>query len=149
MSVYLAALAAASAVSDQQIPQPVEAGHAVRIALDGRLDDPEWSTAQPVTRFFEIFPGDRSAPNERTEARFLYDKRFIYVGVKAFLKDLKRLRAPFVQRDRVNHSQDYVQIYLDPLDSGRSSYLFRVNARGTKTDVLQDEDRQPESSHAD
>jgi hypothetical protein len=149
MSLYLAALAAASAVADQHVPEPAEAGHAARITLDGRLDEPEWSKAQPVTRFFEIFPGDRSPPNERTEARFLYDKRFLYIGVKAFLKNPKSLRAPFVQRDRVNHSQDYVQIYLDPLDSGRSSYLFRVNARGSKADVLQDEDRQTENSDPD
>jgi hypothetical protein len=147
--VSLAALAAASAVPDHYLPEPVEAGHAAHILLDGRLDEPEWSTAQPVTKFFEIFPGDRSPPNERTEARFLYDKGFLYIGVKAFLRNPKRLRAPFVQRDRVNHSQDYVQIYLDPLDSGRASYLFRVNARGSKADVLQDEDTQTENPDPD
>lgn len=126
---------------------------AVRVArapvFDGTLHDTDWRLAPVLTRFWEIYPADRGMPNEETSARFLYDDRFFYVGIRASLKDPKALRAPFVRHDLVNSSQDYVQVYVDPLGSRRGSYLFRVNARGSRGDSTQDELLQTENSDPD
>lgn len=119
------------------------------ITLDGRLDETEWSQVQPIDRFFETYPGERTPAPERTEARLLYDEDYLYIGFRLWLKHPERLRTPFVRRDKVNSTHDYVQIYLDPQGSRRGSYLFRVNARGTKTDGYQNEAQESETLDPD
>ncbi|MDO1529645.1 sugar-binding protein [Fulvimonas sp. R45] len=126
---------------------------AVRVArpplFDGGLDDPAWASAAPIERFYETYPGDRTPAPEHTEVRLLYDDRYLYVGLRMDLRDTARLREPFVRRDKVNASHDYVQIYLDPQGTRRGSYLFRVDARGVKTDGYQNEAQQTETLDPD
>jgi hypothetical protein len=130
--------------------QSVEAVRtAAPIVLDGRLDEAAWSGAMPIDRFYETYPGYLVPAPERTEVRLLYDDDNLYVGLRMWLKDPSRLRKPFVRRDRVNSTHDYVQIYLDPQGSRRGSYLFRVNARGTRTDGYQDEAQETETLDPD
>ena len=148
--IELAAAIAAITASATPTPQPATAVRIqTTIKLDGHLDEQDWGRAQPIDRFFEYYPGDRTAPSERTEVRLLYDDRFLYVGFRLSLRDRSKLRTPFVRRDKVGSSHDYVQIYLDPQGSKRGSYLFRVNARGTKTDGYQDETQQTETLDPD
>ena len=130
--------------------QPVRAVRASQqINLDGRLDEADWVSAPLLDHFVEFYPGDRSAPSEHTSARFLYDDRYPYVGLRADLRDPSRLRTPFVRRDKVGASHDYMQVYIDPLGARRSAYIFRVNARGVKTDGLQNEANQSETTDPD
>ncbi|HEU4967559.1 carbohydrate binding family 9 domain-containing protein [Sphingomonas sp.] len=136
--------------AQQPEPQSTSAVRtAGRIKLDGHLDDPDWSRAKPLDRFFEHYPGDRIPAPEHTEVRLLYDDHNLYVGFRLWLKDRSRLRTPFVRRDKVGSSHDYVQVYLDPQGSRRGSYLFRINARGTKTDGFQSEAQQSETLDPD
>lgn len=119
------------------------------IQFDGRLDDPVWREAPALNQFYEYFPANCGTPTEQSEARFAYDDHYLYVAFRARLRDRSQLRAPFVRRDKVGSSHDYMQVYLDPLGSKRTSYIFRVNARGTKTEGLQDEAKQSESTDPD
>lgn len=119
------------------------------INLDGNLKEPDWQRATPVTALYEIYPGDCSTPTERSQIRFLYDDKYLYVGFRALLRDPSKLRKPFVRRDKVGSNHDYMQVYLDPQGAGQASYLFRTNARGTRTDGLQDEAKQTESTDPD
>ena len=131
-------------------PQPVEARRTTAaVTLDGRLDEADWAAAGVLDRFWENYPRSQVTASERTEARFLYDDRYLYVGFRLHLADPSRLRHPFVRRDKVNSTHDYVQVYLDPQGSGQTSTLFRVNARGTKTDGVQDEAKRSETTDPD
>ena len=42
-----------------------------RITVDGRLDEPAWMTAPPVTELWQVDPNEGSPVTERTEVRFL------------------------------------------------------------------------------
>ena len=119
------------------------------MVFDGRLDDADWTTAPALTDLREYYPSNGAEAPERTEVRFLYDDRYLYVGIHAFLETPDLLRKPFVRRDKVGSSHDYVQIYIDALGSHGHSYLFRTNARGVKTDGIQDEAAQTESLDPD
>lgn len=119
------------------------------VRLDGHLDEGDWRRATPLDRLFETYPGDRTPAPEHTEVRLLYDDRYLYVGFRLDLADRAQLRTPFVRRDKVGSSHDYVQIYLDPQGSRRGAYLFRVNARGTRTDGYQNEAQQSETLDPD
>src|SRR5262249_15017776 len=43
------------------------------IRIDGLLDEPDWSRAEPITAFRLIFQREGEAPSESTEVRVLYD----------------------------------------------------------------------------
>ncbi|HET8749281.1 MAG TPA: carbohydrate binding family 9 domain-containing protein [Sphingomicrobium sp.] len=149
--VIVAAAGPVHAADDADlVPQAVEAHRLTGpIDFDGKLDERDWRDAPPLDRLWENYPGNRVPASERTEARFLYDDQYLYVGFRLFLKDPSSLRKPFVRRDKVGSTHDYVQVYLDPQDSGQTSTLFRVNARGTETDGVQDEAKQSESTDPD
>lgn len=142
-----ALLAAAPQANAAQATSALRTAGSIR--LDGHLDEGDWQQARPLDRFFETYPGDRTPAPERTTVRFLYDDRFLYVGFRLDLAERSRLRTPFVRRDKVGSSHDYVQIYLDPQGSRRGAYLFRVNARGTRTDGYQNEAGQSETLDPD
>lgn len=119
------------------------------IVLDGRLDETAWQTAKPISRFYETWPVALVPAPERTLVRLLYDDEYVYVGLRMYLRDSSRLRKPFVRRDKVNFTHDYVQIYLDTQGTRRGSYLFRVNARGTRADGYQNEAQESETLDPD
>jgi len=60
-----------------------------RIVMDGKLDDAPWAKAQAWTKFYEIYPLDKVEETRvRTEARFAFDRRNLYVAVHAFDPDM-------------------------------------------------------------
>jgi hypothetical protein len=111
-----------------------------RIVLDGNLDEPAWSRAQPLDRFWEIFPQAEVEPRVRTEARFAYDRHALYVAVRAHDPDLTQLRAPFARRDNVLADQDMIVLFVDPVGARKFSHFYRVNPRGSIGDGLYNED---------
>ena len=54
------------------------------ITLDAVLDEPGWSTTQPAANFWQYFPTDSVQARNQTEIRFLFDDRFLYVGIKVY-----------------------------------------------------------------
>jgi hypothetical protein len=138
------------AAAEPALPQAVQARRLARqVTLDGKLDEADWQSAPVLDRLWENFPLNQVRAPEQTEVRFLYDDRYLYVGFRLRLGDPATLRKPFVRRDKVGSTHDYVQVYLDPQGTGQTSTLFRVNARGTQTDGVQDEAKQSESTDPD
>jgi hypothetical protein len=147
---WLMAAGPALAAEPIKTGEPVTASRASgRIVLDGKLDEPDWRTAQSLESLLEYWPGDLTPPAEHTAIRFLYDDRYLYVAFRCDLKDISKLRKPFVRRDKVNSTLDYIQVYLDPLGGRRSAYLFRVGAEGSRADGYQDEAKQTETTDPD
>ena len=111
-----------------------------KIVLDGRLDESAWLRAQPLDRFWEMFPQAEVEPRVRTEARYAYDDTALYVAVKAWDPDLTQLRAPFARRDKVLSDQDMIVLFIDPVGNRKFAHFFRVNPRGAIGDGLYNED---------
>jgi hypothetical protein len=138
-----AALLAASccaAAADSDAPERATFGRAVgEIIIDGRLDEISWRSADPLKKFYEIYPANTGQPPVATTVSFLYDERNIYVAVRALDSQPAKIRAPMVRRDQVLSDQDYVEVFLDPLNTRRSAFFFRVSARGIVTDGQYDD----------
>ena len=129
-----------ASASDDSSPERATFRRATdEITLDGRLDEASWLAATPVTRFFETYPANLGSPAAATTAAFLYDDRNVYVAIRAFDSDPTSVRAPIVRRDRVLQDQDYVEVFLDPMNTRRSALFFRVSARGILTDGQYDD----------
>ena len=52
------------------------------IRLDGRLDEPAWQTATPITDFTQAEPVEGAAPTDQMEVRFLFDETALWVGAR-------------------------------------------------------------------
>src|SRR6266849_3893161 len=68
--------------------------HSAPPTVDGRLDEPVWLEAPPVTEFLQKNPTEGAPASERTEVRFLYTDRDLFVGIRAFDREPDRIYGP-------------------------------------------------------
>jgi hypothetical protein len=102
-------------------------------ALDGRLDDPIWQTAQPLTGFVQKDPHEGQPGTERTEAWVAYTGHALYVAVRAWDSDPSGIRARLTRRDEDSPS-DWIAIGIDSYFDRRTAFAFFVNPAGVKKD---------------
>ena len=83
------ALLGADASAQSAAPSSAEARKTVRMVrtatppvIDGKLDEAIWQTADVITDFHQIRPGDGAAPSEPTEVYLLYDDDAFYIGAR-------------------------------------------------------------------
>ena len=113
---------------------------AVRVSrapeIDGDLSDPVWAEADVIEEFTQLQPSSGRAATQRTEIRVLYDADHLYIGARMFDDSPDRIVANELIHQRVLSNDDRLLVYLDPLDSGRRSYVFAVNPNGAQRDGL-------------
>ncbi|MGH7628128.1 MAG: DUF5916 domain-containing protein [Gemmatimonadales bacterium] len=132
-----AQLAAAPTPRADSSAAAVAAVRAVRVgeplSVDGRLDDPAWAGAEPVTRFTQRIPREGDPATERTEVRLLYDDDALYVGARLHDTAPDSVVALLARRDRIV-SADRFTVFIDAYHDRRSGFYFGVNAAGTLYD---------------
>jgi len=55
--------------------------------LDGKMDDECWRSAPVISDFRQVLPVEGAKPSERTEVRFVYTRKKLYVGLRCFDSD--------------------------------------------------------------
>ena len=103
------------------------------IRLDGKLDDPQWSTATPITDFVQKDPVEGAVPNDKMEVRFLYDDDALYVGTRVISKDPSHIQAPISRRDNINQAE-HIWVSFDSYHDRRTAYSFGISASGVRGD---------------
>jgi uncharacterized protein DUF5916/cellulose/xylan binding protein with CBM9 domain len=122
---------------DSKGPRRIRAIRATdTIKIDGLLDEPAWSLAQPATDFLQQQPNEGAPASERTEVRVLFDDKNIYFGIRAFDSDAKHINARELVRDADFSNDDTVAILLDTYHDRRNGFRFVVNPLGTQQDAL-------------
>ena len=102
--------------------------------VDGRLDDPAWALAEPVTEFRQQSPRDGDPATERTEVRIVYDAEAVYVGARMFDSEPSRIAAQLGRRDNISQSDNF-EVDFDSYHDHRTSFQFYVNPLGVKGDA--------------
>jgi len=144
---------AAAAAQAADAPAPVV--KAVRVGagpkIDGALDDAAWAAAVPFDEFRMYEPQANGRPTERTELRILYDDANLYIGVRCFDAEPKRIAANTMAHDAGTSassmmmyyggapsgpSDDIVRILLDPFQDKRTAFIFYVNPLGARSEGL-------------
>lgn len=117
-------------------PRPVveAAGADGTLDIDGRLDEPAWSRARPVTAFTQVDPEEGRPVSERTEARVLFDREALYIGVR--LHDRGSVRARLGRRDMPLSDSDWLGVVIDSYHDHRTAYSFDVNPAGVQRDAV-------------
>jgi hypothetical protein len=104
------------------------------IRVDGRLDEAVWGQAAPITDFMQKEPVEGALPTERTEVRFVYDDKALYVGARMYSSGgMASIQAPLGRRDGGTLAE-YVLISLDTFLDRRTAYSFGVTAAGVRLD---------------
>ena len=111
---------------------------AEEIRLDGRLDDPAWSTADSLTGLVQREPREGMPSTERTVVRVLRTRTDVFVGVRADDRSPALIRASQLRRDADLTVDDYVTLLLDSFHDRRSAFLFRTNPNGAMWDAQLD-----------
>ncbi|MCX6553970.1 MAG: DUF5916 domain-containing protein, partial [Candidatus Aminicenantes bacterium] len=129
---------------------------AVRVAngpkIDGRLDDPAWSFAEPFSAFRMADPLPGGEPSEGTELRILYDDGNLYIGVRCLDSEPGRIAANSMAHDAGGGDDEYrgwggggslgtgdddvVRVLIDPFQDKRTAYFFSVNPRCARSEGL-------------
>lgn len=122
-------------VNPERMPRPeIRAVRAPsRIEVDGRVDEPAWAAAIPITEFIQSQPNTGAPATERTVARVLYDDGHLYVSAVCYDSDLNGLVIKTIERDYPNvlsEDMDSFGMSFDTFLDRRSSFLFFINPRG-------------------
>jgi hypothetical protein len=99
-----------------------------RVAIDGRLDKPEWQKAPKSRRFVDLVSGVPGFLETRMAA--LWDDENFYV---AFWVEEPNVRARLTERDSFVWSENDVEVFIGGEDC---YYEFQTNALGTVYEVF-------------
>jgi hypothetical protein len=115
-----------------EVPRLRAATGAAAIVIDGRLDEPDWASAEPSDTFLQADPVEGAPPTARTTVRVLASSQAIVVGVLCEDSEAARIVSFSVRRDASLNSEDHVRVVFGPFLDGRSGYVFAVNPSGSR-----------------
>jgi|TARA_B100000315_G_scaffold204080_1_gene197306 hypothetical protein len=113
-------------------PLPVSRYEDVDITIDGILDEGIWQEVQAYDNMTVIEPDTLEPSRFRTESRFLYTDKGLYVSILNE-QPLDSLLERLSIRDQVV-TRDGIEFTLDPTGEGLYGYWFGVNLGGTLSD---------------
>jgi len=126
------------------LPYVHDATPAVRAArasgdmkIDGRLDEPTWAGAIPVTTFTQLDPQPGQPATERTEVRVLIGSDALYIGARLFDSAPRSIKPVLARRDDAVIS-DYFQVFVDSYHDHLTAARFRITPGGAIQDALVD-----------
>jgi hypothetical protein len=135
--IATAALTTTANAAAQEAPPSLRAGvMATAIAIDGRLTEPAWESAEAIDDFRQTDPVEGAPPTATTRVRVLADAHAIVIGIVCDEPDPNDIVSFSVRRDAELESEDHVGIVLGPFADGRSGYVFAVNPTGARYDGL-------------
>jgi hypothetical protein len=106
------------------------------ITLDGVLDEPQWSQAEPAKDFIQKLPATGEPATEPTEVRLLYDQDNLYVGVYCFdSAGPNGIVVNDITKDFFTLDSDGFQIIIDTYNDNRNAFLFGTNPEAGRFDM--------------
>src|SRR2546427_9648980 len=103
--------------------------------IDGRLTDPVWLEATPVTGFVQRELHEGAPVTERTEVRILTDGEALRVGAGLYAADPAGIVAGEKVRDGDISKSDYFGILLDTYHDRQNGFVFTTTPAGIEYDA--------------
>ncbi|MBC7897060.1 MAG: carbohydrate binding family 9 domain-containing protein, partial [Cytophagaceae bacterium] len=104
------------------------------ISIDGRLDEADWHVATPAGDFVQNSPNPGAAGTHPTEARVVYDRDALYIGVRLHDPRPDSIAQQMGRRDAGDIYSDWVRIGIDSYFDRRTAFIFAVSPRGIQRD---------------
>jgi hypothetical protein len=137
-------LAAPGALADAPARKSVAAWRASQPpVLDGVLDDEVWQHAPAIEDLHVVVSNEFAVPGQRSRVQVAFDDEAIYFAARFYDSEPDGVIAKVLRKTDVSFGEDGFTVTLDPLDKGRSGYIFDVNPNGMRSEGLYtDVDRQ-------
>jgi hypothetical protein len=104
--------------------------------LDGRLSEKAWREAPGFRGMVTMEPIANGMPTEDTVVRLLYDSHFLYVGVRCYDREPRKIIALSQTPDDFMLQDDVVGLFIDSFGEGRSGYSFATNPLSNRYESL-------------
>ena len=103
--------------------------------IDGRLTDPAWAEATPITGFVQRELHEGAPVTERTEVRIITDGQALYVGAWLYDSDPAGIVPGERVRDGDISKSDYFGILLDTYHDRQNGFVFTTTPAGIEYDA--------------
>ncbi len=100
------------------------------IVIDGKLEEPAWKRATPITGFIQSQPAPGYPATEETVTWVLYDEDNMYVGAICYDSEPDRVVIPTLEQDFDSRNSDVFAFSLDTFLDRRNSFLIMINPGG-------------------
>ncbi len=87
-----------------------------------------------ATDFVQSMPNPGANASHRTEARVLYDRDALYIGVRMFDAHPDSIAQQIARRDSDDIYSDWIRIAVDSYLDRRTAFVFAVSPRGLQRD---------------
>jgi len=105
----------------------------IKPRIDGKLNDECWKQGVWAGDFVQQQPLQAKAPSQPTEIKILYDNDNLYVAMRCYDREPKKMRPILGRRDAL--VGDVSGIALDSYHDKQTAYEFNVTAAGQKVDL--------------
>lgn len=105
--------------------------------IDGKLDEPVWSTAACFERFMSFKPDYGKPSSETTMVYACSDRENFYFAFRCFQKNTSHIKGAVTRRDNMGED-DWAAVCIDTFNDMQSAYGFLVNPLGIQGDGILD-----------
>ena len=130
-------LSETQSIAQVSIPDSLVAYYTTEpIKLDGKLNEPDWKKATPITNFTqrELHEGDTAT--QPTKIAVLFDDKNLYIGCWCYDDEPDKLTANKMKRDFAYWTDDNIEIIIDTYGDKRNGYLFITNPNAARSDAM-------------
>ena len=103
------------------------------VYIDGELTEMDWYGSDLKKDFIQYAPVNGDSATEKTAFLILYDDENLYLGVYVAEQNPSSVMGALRRKDDMALS-DYIWLYIDTENRGRSGYKFGVNPSGVRYD---------------
>ncbi|MCH2105052.1 MAG: carbohydrate binding family 9 domain-containing protein [Planctomycetes bacterium] len=104
--------------------------------IDGVLDEALWERIPPLTGLRQVLPETGAPASERTEVRFCFGPKELFLGVSCFDSEPEQIRQVNMSRDARLNPDDRFELILDTFNDDRNAFWFQMSAAGSRGDAL-------------
>ncbi len=113
--------------------------------IDGRLNDPVWKAATPISGFIQLEPRRGESATDDTVAYIAYDSRNLYVAFRCFDSAPEEIVNRVTRRGNI-YVSDLISFFIDPHHDHRTGYKFATTPSGIQEDNYRYDDTQIDGS---
>lgn len=103
--------------------------------FDGKLEEPEWKSAQKISSFTQRELDLGQPITEKTEVAILIDNDNMYIGVWCYDSEPEKIIAKEMRRDFSFNLEDNFIVIIDTYLDRRNGFQFVINPNGARADL--------------
>ncbi|RCS27810.1 hydrolase [Polaribacter sp. WD7] len=102
--------------------------------IDGKINEGAWDAVEWSSDFTEKNPDEGTPPAYQTKFKVMYDKKFLYVAIRAFDDEPELIQQRLSRRD--GFQGDRVNVIIDSYHDKRTAFVFTTTAAGVKGEEI-------------